>query len=128
MTCVIVAYMNTVRKPVTPLEDRFITKLIDRLELIEGAIALILYGSRAGGFSNEDSDLDIALVTNRPLQHHQLDDIKNEIMEGMGILGEIKIDLFGFTEEEVKHLPIGKEIEGKGVLLWKKDLSLQRAL
>ena len=128
MTCVIVAYMNTVRKPVTPLEDRFITKLIDRLELIGGAIALILYGSRAGGFSNEDSDLDIALVTNRPLQPHQLDDIKNEIMEEMGILGEIKIDLFGFTEEEVKHLPIGKEIEGKGVLLWKKDLSLQRAL
>ena len=128
MTCVIVAYMNTVRKPVTPLEDRFITKLIDRLELIGGAIALILYGSRAGGFSNEDSDLDIALVINRPLQPHQLDDIKNEIMEEMGILGEIKIDLFGFTEEEVKHLPIGKEIEGKGVLLWKKDLSLQRAL
>ena len=128
MTCVIVAYMNTVRKPVTPLEDRFITKLIDRLELIGGAIALILYGSRAGGFSNEDSDLDIALVINRPLQPHQLDDIKNEIMEEMGILGEIKIDLFGFTEEEVKHLPIGKEIERKGVLLWKKDLSLQRAL
>ena len=128
MTCVIVAYMNTVRKPVTPLEDRFITKLIDRLELIGGAIALILYGSRAGGFSNEDSDLDIALVINRPLQPHQLDDIKNEIMEEMGILGELKIDLFGFTEEEVKHLPIGKEIEGKGVLLWKKDLSLQRAL
>jgi hypothetical protein len=49
-------------------------------------------------------------------------------MEELGILGEIKIDLFGFTEEEVKHLPIGKEIEGKGVLLWKKDLSLQRAL
>lgn len=128
MTCVIVAYMNTVRKPVTPLEDRFITKLIDRLELIEGAITLILYGSRAGGFSNEDSDLDIAFITNRPFPHHQLDDIKNEIMEEMGILGELRIDLFGFTEEEVQHLPIGKEIEGKGVFLWKKDLSLQKAL
>jgi predicted nucleotidyltransferase len=120
--------MNTVRKLITPLEDRFITRLIDRFELIEGAIALILYGSRAGGFSNEDSDLDLAFITNRPFPHHQLDNIKNEIMEEMGILGELRIDLFGFTEEEVQHLPIGKEIEGKGVFLWKKDLSLQKAL
>jgi predicted nucleotidyltransferase len=120
--------MNTVKKLITPLEDRFITKLIDRLELIEGAIALILYGSRAGGFSNEDSDLDIALITNRPFPYHQLDNIKNELMEEMSILGELRIDLFGFTEEEIKHLPIGREMERKGVLLWKKGLSLQRAL
>jgi hypothetical protein len=45
-------------------------------------------------------------------------------MEEMDIVGELRIDLFSFTEEEVKHLPIGKEIEEKGVLLWKRDLSL----
>lgn len=113
--------MNAARKLVTPLEDKFIAKLIDRLEPIEGAIALILYGSRAGGFSDEDSDLDIALVTKKSLPHHKLDNIKNEIMEEMSISGELRIELFGFTEEEIKYLPVGKEIEQKGVLLWMKD-------
>ncbi|NWF51631.1 MAG: nucleotidyltransferase domain-containing protein [Nitrospirae bacterium] len=120
--------MNTGRKLTTPLEDILIAKLINRIELIEGAIALILFGSRVSGFSNEYSDLDIALIVKRPLLHYQLDKIKNEVMEEMDIVGELRIDLFSFTEDEVKHLPIGKEIEGKGVILWKKDLSSQRAL
>lgn len=119
--------MNTVRKHITPLENKFITKLIDRLESTEGIVAIILYGSRVGGFSNEDSDLDIALITEKSLTHHKLDSIKDEIMEEMDIFGELRIDLFGFTEEEIKHLPIGKEIEEKGVLLWKKDWNLQKA-
>jgi predicted nucleotidyltransferase len=119
--------MNTIRKHITPLEAKFITKLINRLESTEGIVALLLYGSRVRGFSNEDSDLDIALVTNKPLPYHKLNSIKDEIMEEMDILGELRIDLFGFTEEEIKHLPIGNEIEGKGALLWKKDWNLQKA-
>jgi predicted nucleotidyltransferase len=76
--------MNTVKKHITPLEDKFITKLIKRLETVEeGMIALILYGSRIGGFSDEYSDLDIALITERILLRHKLDNIKDEIMLGI---------------------------------------------
>ena len=103
------------------------SELVDRLESTEGIVSLILYGSRVRGFSNEDSDLDIALITNKSLPHHKLNSIRDEIMEEMDILGELRIDLFGFTEEEITHLPIGKEIEGKGALLWKKDWNLQKA-
>jgi predicted nucleotidyltransferase len=46
-------------------------------------IALILYGSRIGGFSDEYSDLDIALITERTLLRHKLDNIKDEIMLGI---------------------------------------------
>ncbi len=119
--------MDTVRKHISPLEDKFINKLIDRLESEEGIIALILYGSRAGGFSDEDSDLDLALITNKSIPHHKLNSIKDEIMEEMDITGELRVDLFGFTEEEIKYLPIGKEIHEKGVILWKKGLNLQKA-
>jgi predicted nucleotidyltransferase len=120
--------MNAVKSHTTPLEDRFISKLIDRLKSVEGVAALILYGSRAGGFSDEDSDLDIAVITDLSLPHHILDGIKDEIMADMDITGELRAEVFGFTEKEMKHLPIGREIEEKGVLLWKKDSSLQRAL
>jgi predicted nucleotidyltransferase len=120
--------MNITISHVTPLENRFITKLIDRLEPGEGLMSLILYGSRVGGFSDENSDLDIALITGRSFLQHKLDIIRDEIMEEMGISGELRVEVFGFTEEEIKHLPIGKEIEEKGVLLWKKDSNLQRAL
>ncbi len=119
--------MDTVRKHISPLEDKFINKLIDRLESKEDIIALILYGSRAGGFSDEDSDLDLALIINKSIPHHKLNSIKDKIMEEMDITGELRVDLFGFTEEEIKYLPIGKEILEKGVILWKKGLNLQKA-
>ncbi len=120
--------MNALKNHTTPLEDRFISKLIDRLKSVEGVTVLILYGSRAGGFSDEDSDLDIAVITDRSLSHHKLDSIKDEIMAEMGISGELRAEVFGFTEKEMKHLPIGREIEERGILLWKKDLNLQKAL
>lgn len=120
--------MNPLQGYITPLEDRFITKLIGRVESIEGAMALILYGSRAGGFSDEDSDLDIAFITDKPLLQNELDNIKEEIMEEIGILGELRIEIFCFTQNEMKHLPIGKEISEKGILLWKKEKNLQKAL
>ncbi len=120
--------MNNIKKHITPLEDKFITKLIDRIRFIEGIIALILYGSRVSGFSNEDSDLDIALITNKSMPNDKLDRIKDELTEEMNITGELRIDLFSFTEEEIKHLPIGKEIEEKGLLLWKKDWNSKKAL
>lgn len=116
-----------IRRYITPLEDKFINKLIDKIESIEGTIALVLYGSRVSGFSNEDSDLDIALITDKSISHDKLNSIKDEIMEEMDIIGELRIDLFGFTEEEIKYLPIGKEIQKEGVVLWKKDLNLQKA-
>ncbi|MEW6417202.1 MAG: nucleotidyltransferase domain-containing protein [Nitrospirota bacterium] len=120
--------MDMITGHITPLENRFITKLVDRIGPIEGVKALILYGSRAGGFSDEDSDLDLALITDRSFPQHKLDNIKDEIMEEMSILGELRVEVFGFAEEDIKHLPIGKEIEGKGILLWKKGLNLQKAL
>lgn len=116
-----------IKRYITPLEDKFINKLIDRFKSIEGIIALVLYGSRVSGFSDEDSDLDIALITDKSISHDKLNSIKDEIMEEMDIIGELRIDLFGFTEEEIKYLPIGKEIQKEGVVLWKKDLNLQKA-
>jgi predicted nucleotidyltransferase len=120
--------MKTIRKNITPLEDRFLTKLIDKLRTKEGVVALVLYGSRAIGFSNEDSDLDLALITEKSLPYYELNSIKDEIIEEMFIVGELRIDLFNFTEDEIKHLPIGKEIKEKGLLLWKKDWNLQKVL
>jgi predicted nucleotidyltransferase len=116
--------MNVVKSHTTPLEDRFISKLIDRLKSVQGVAAIVLYGSRASGFSDEDSDLDIAVITVGSLSHHILASIKDEIMADMDISGELQAEVFGFTEKEMKHLPIGREIEERGILLWKKDLSL----
>jgi predicted nucleotidyltransferase len=120
--------MNAIKGLLTPLETRLIAKLVGGLEQIEGVTAIILYGSRVGGLSDEDSDLDIAVITDRSLPHHKLDSIKDKIMKEMEILGELRVEVFGFTEKEMKHLPIGREIEERGVLLWKKDSSLQKAL
>jgi len=120
--------MNEMKRRLTPLESRLIAKLIGRLEQVEGVTAIILYGSRAWGLSDEDSDLDLAVITDRYLSHHKLDSIKDEIMAEMGISGELRIEVFGFTLEEIKNLPIGREIDERGVLLWKRDSSLQRAL
>jgi len=113
--------MNDVKSHTTPLEDRFISKLIDRLESVKGATALILYGSRASGFSDEDSDLDMAVLTDRSLPHTKLDSIRDEIMEEIGISGELRIEVFGFTQQDIKHLPVGREIKEKGIFLWKKE-------
>lgn len=120
--------MKSIRKNITPFEDRFLTKLIDKLRTKEGVAAIVLYGSRAIGFSNEESDLDLALITEKTLPSDELNSIKNETMEEMRIVGELRVDLFIFTEEEINNLPVGKEIKDKGLLLWKKDSNLQKVL
>ena len=128
VSCVNILAMKKIRSNITPLEDKLIRKLINKLKTKEGVVALILYGSRASGLSNEDSDLDLALITEKSLPYNELNSIKNEINEEMSIVGELRIDIFNFTEDEIRHLPVGKEIREKGLLLWKKNRNLQKVL
>ncbi len=78
---------------------------------------IILYGSHAVGEPEEDSDIDLVVIS---------DDFKNmDLWERLSLLGRARMgikrpmEILGFTEEEFAETPIGSfigdEVKSKGV-------------
>ena len=109
------------------IEEKILSNLSTLLsERIEEASALILFGSRARGSSNENSDLDIAVLLNTlkiRKEHWQMVwDAKWKVLEALKaeefplslILTTTKNFQMGFSSLE-------KELKKEGVVIWKRN-------
>lgn len=88
------------------------------------AVKIILFGSRSRGLSDEDSDLDIAIVVKSPVNKNLWDrlwDIKWEVLEKL-FLEEFPLSLIILSEEEIDlDEALIKEIKKDGVILWERN-------
>lgn len=109
----------------SPTEEKVIELFINTLESkLPEATKIILFGSRARGSSNEESDLDIAIVVKDKVKKglwEKLWEIKWETLERL-LLEEFPLSLFPLTEEEMNlNTPIIEEIKKEGVILWQRS-------
>ncbi|GAB5047193.1 nucleotidyltransferase domain-containing protein [Thermodesulfovibrio sp. TK110] len=88
------------------------------------ATKIILFGSRARGLSNEESDLDVAVVVKSSVNKSLWDiiwSIKWELLSEL-FLEEFPLSLTLLSEEEFNSdTALIREIKKDGVLLWERS-------
>lgn len=77
---------------------------------------VILFGSRAKGNYRTGSDIDLALVGDKPIEHKELIQIYNDI-DDLGLL--YGIDLVDYTKNKGK--PIGDHIDRTGKMFFQRN-------
>ena len=105
------------------IERKALTKLKNKVLELDDKAILIIYGSKVRGDFDNESDIDILIVLNKPLK-----DLKYKIMD---IATEIELEydvVFGLviiSKIEFLYSPIFKQslyyenLKREGVILWK---------
>lgn len=91
---------------------------------VPGLKALFLFGSYAAGTASEDSDMDIAALTERPVQREEKINILGRLWQILGPMG-YRTDIIFKAAEQFdidKNYPvtISYKINREGRLLWTK--------
>lgn len=98
-----------------------ITKVKKELENAykEELVSLILFGSQARGEANQNSDIDILVILNRPV--NPVIEIKKNIdkLTELSLDNDIEINCFYVSQEQfkIRKNPLFKNIEKEGILL-----------
>ena len=93
------------------------------LKTAGGKIAeIILYGSRAKGTNDADSDIDIALLTKDTLTAKELDVLSDFIVD-MNLKYDAVFSVIDLLEKEYREwkdlIPFYKNVTREGIRLWK---------
>jgi Nucleotidyltransferase domain. len=93
------------------------------LETIGGTVsAIILYGSVARGTADRDSDVDVALIINRPLSATDDDKLTDFIVDMNLKYGKL-FSVIDIQDDDYKKwqeiVPFYKNVAKEGVVLWK---------
>ena len=108
---------------------KYINQILERLKTIDPYL-ILLFGSYAYGQPNEDSDIDILVVTNddfMPQTHKELSDYRYNISKlVMDIEEKFPVDLIIFTKPMFKRFielgsSFSKEILTKGIKLYERN-------
>lgn len=111
------------------MKDMLIDKLIFD-ELVNGILdiipngisAIILYGSVARGTAENDSDIDIAIMFNRPFTDKENDSLSDFIVE-MDLKYDKVFSVIDVNNEDYKKwqniIPFYRNVEKEGIILWK---------
>lgn len=82
-------------------------------------VSLILFGSQARGEANQDSDIDILVILNRPV--NPVIEIKRNIdkLTELSLENNKEINCFYVSQEQfkIKQNPLLKTIDKEGILL-----------
>jgi len=81
--------------------DLFIKEALPKIQREVNPSKVIIFGSRAGGFAEEDSDIDVIVVSNF---FKNVDFLERMPMLLKLIKFEKHIDFLCYTEEEFEHL------------------------
>lgn len=115
----------------SPTEEAILKNFIEAIKTkAPEAVKVIVFGSRARGHSNEDSDLDVAVVLSADkieFRHWQmLWKIKWEVLQALQA-EEFPLSLVPVAEKEIttQEEPFSKELKNKGVVLWERHLQRQ---
>ena len=108
--------------------DMAIQTVVERLKRLPVS-RIILFGSSANGATTSDSDVDLAIVMDRPTAFENYDqrlEAKSEIRKSiLDINGKIPIDILLYTESEYNELRqfkgfLSTEILARGRTLYEK--------
>ncbi|MCX7988431.1 MAG: nucleotidyltransferase domain-containing protein [Thermodesulfovibrio sp.] len=108
------------------LAEKKIIEILSSLieERLFEATKLIIFGSRARGISNEESDLDIALIVKSSADSNmwnKLWAIKWEALDKLN-LEEFPLSLIILPEEEFdSNYGLIEEIKKDGVIIWERN-------
>lgn len=108
------------------LEKKVLKKFSELIRKeIANASEIIVFGSRAKGESDEDSDLDIAIIFDMPHINKELWDklwnIKWRVLESFDA-EEFPLSLTLFTRRDLESRKFGIEetIKKEGIVIWKR--------
>lgn len=106
------------------IEQSTLDKLVKGiLKTIGGTVsAIILYGSVARGTADRDSDVDVALIINRPLSATDDDKLTDFIVDMNLKYGKL-FSVIDIQDDDYKKwqeiVPFYKNVAKEGVVLWK---------
>ena len=111
------------------MTKQYLPEIIARLQSIDPA-KIILFGSQAGGDADEDSDLDLLVVTSSnklPASHREMDDAYLEVARLLrDIRRQAPVDLIVHTQPMharfiAMNSLFAREVLEKGVVLYEAD-------
>ncbi len=111
----------------TPLEEVLINRFIEVISSSKDVESVYLFGSRARGEGDIESDIDIAVVVK---DREMIKDVTRRVVdasikigEELDISGELTLSPIVIEEALLKgDIGIGKRIRDEGVFLWSKRL------
>jgi len=115
----------------TPLEELLINRFIQEISSSMDVDSIYLFGSRARGEGDIESDIDIAVVVKdrKVIKDvtRRVVDASIKIGEEMDISGELMLSPIVIEEPLLEgDLGIGKRIREEGVLLWSRSLQRKK--
>jgi predicted nucleotidyltransferase len=104
---------------ITPEQLAALREIKQRLRAMDEVKALVLYGSVARGQADEESDVDLLVVTNRPLTRLERHEITNVVFEvnlehGTNV-STLVVDADSWDTGMLSVLPIRDEIVRDGI-------------
>lgn len=110
-------YLNVLKNS----EETAINELIDMLKQNFNVDNIILFGSAARNQKDEESDIDLLIITKKPYdrtERHQITDIVFEInLKYSTNISTIVVDKHSWEQGPVSVFPIKDEINQDGIVL-----------
>jgi predicted nucleotidyltransferase len=106
------------------MEQNVLQELVAGILLVmqEQLVSIILYGSVAKGTNTEESDIDVALLTNGDIDRATEDKLSDFIVDMNlkydKVFSVIDIDIDKFSTWE-KVMPFYQNVNKEGIVLWK---------
>lgn len=101
--------------------EKALTEIKELLTASFPVARLILFGSAARGEMDEESDVDVLLLTKRPLSREEHDGVTSLVFEINLTYGTnlslLVIDEDAWEKGPISALPVHDEIEEQGILL-----------
>ena len=105
----------------TAIQSKALAKLRERLYIEFDVESIILYGSVARGESDEESDIDLLIITTTPMdrsERHKITDVIFEVNLGYGAhFSSLVVDRKCWEEGALSILPLRDEILKDGFLV-----------
>lgn len=105
------------------LIEQFSRELVDGIRGVLGqqVTSIILYGSVARGIETEDSDIDIALIVNKELDHIT-EELLSEFVVDMNLKHDRVFSVIDIENDVIRELedivPFYRNIMREGIVLW----------
>ena len=105
-------------KTLSPKEEKIVGKIIEVFSNIPEVEAIILYGSRARGDSDERSDIDILILSDGELK--ELERFKSEALRDIEDYLYVSLITYRFDRFMSEHNEFVKNVKREGIILWKR--------
>lgn len=108
--------------PLTPLERQIVHRIARLADREPSAVAVWVFGSRARGFSTEDSDLDVAIefsAREAPALRNWLDAVRRSAQEPLADQWPGFVDVVGLYADDADPR-LAQQVHAEGIAVWRR--------